>query len=84
MVVEDLKTWLGDVFYKQSVETTHSEGYTSERYSYSGSTTTIQLPYEDTTTVTKQVVDVQSIGAFVLVVLTFVTVATLIRSAVLK
>lgn len=82
--MEELKTWLGDVFYKEVTETTHSVGYTSERYSYSGASTTIQLPYEDTTTVTKQVLDWQSASAFVLVVLTFVTIATLLRSAVLK
>lgn len=82
--MEELKQWLGDVFYKEVTDTTHSIGYTSERYSYSSTTTTIQLPYEDTTTVTRQVLDWQSVGAFVLVVLTFVTIATLLRSAVLK
>ncbi len=82
--MEELKQWLGDVFYKEVTDTTHSEGYTSERYAYGSTTTTIQLPYEDTTTVTRQVLDWQSVGAFVLVVLTFVTIATLLRSAVLK
>lgn len=82
--MDDLMTWLGDVFYKEVTETTHSEGYVSERYSYSGGTSTIELPYADTTTVTRQVFDWQAGGAFVLVVLTFVTVVTTLRSALLK
>ena len=82
--MNELKEWLGDVFYKEVTETTHSVGYTSERYTYGSSYSTIELPYEDTTTVTRQVLDWQSVGAFVLVVLTFITIATLLRSVVLK
>lgn len=82
--MDDLIVWFGDVFYKEVTETTHSEGYVSERYSYSSTTTTIELPYEDTTTVTKTVIDMQAVSALIIVVLTFITIATLLRSAVLK
>lgn len=82
--MNDLMEWLGDVFYIEQQEVTHSEGYTSERYTYSSSTGTIQLPYEDTTTVTRQVVNVRAVGALVFVVLTFVTVVTLIKGAITR
>ena len=36
--------WFGDTFFIERTETVHKSGYTSERYSYSGSTQLIQLP----------------------------------------
>lgn len=76
--------WLGDVFYVERTVTTVSKGYTSERYSYSGSTQLIQLPYEDTTTVTQQELNWTAVAAFILVVLTFVTIVTTVKGALLK
>ena len=52
--MNELMDWLGDVFYIERTVTTHSEGYTSERYSYGSGTQLIELPYQDTTTVTQQ------------------------------
>lgn len=83
--MNDLMDWLGDVFYIERTVTTHSEGYTSERYSYGSSgTQLIELPYEDTTTVTQQELNWTAVAAFILVVLTFVTIVTTIRGALLK
>lgn len=82
--MNDLMNWLGDVFFVEQIETTHSQGYVSERYSYSGSTSTIELPYEDTTTVTREVLNWSAVAAFILVVLTFVTVVTAIKGALLR
>lgn len=82
--MNELMEWLGDVFFIEKVETTYSEGFTSERWSYGGDWTTIQLPYEDTTTVTKEVLNWTAVSAFLLVVLTFVTVVTAVKGALLK
>lgn len=82
--MNELMDWLGDVFFVEQTETTHSQGYVSERYSYSGGTQTIQLPYEDTTTVTREVLNWSAVAAFILVVLTFVTIVTAIKGALFK
>ena len=47
--MQDLIDWMGDIWFVDETTTTHSVGYVSERYSYSGSTQVIKLPYEDTT-----------------------------------
>ena len=52
--------WFGDTFFIERSETVHKSGYTSERYSYSGSTQLIQLPYEEDTTSTAQVLNPQA------------------------
>nr|DAG82511.1 MAG TPA: hypothetical protein [Inoviridae sp.] len=82
--MQDLMDWLGDVFYVDRTETVTKEGYTTERWSYSGSVQTVQLPYEETMTTTSKAFNWQAGAAFVLVVLTFVTVVTAVRSALLK
>lgn len=82
--MNELMEWLGDVFWIEKVETTHSEGYTSERWSYGGDSLTIQLPYEDTTTVTSEHLNYTAVAALIFVVLTFVTVVTTVRGALLK
>lgn len=83
--MNDLMDWLGDVFYKEVTETTVRDGYHTERYSYSGSQAlTVQLPFNETVTTTKQVLNGQAVCAAVLVVLTFVTVVTVIREAIFK
>lgn len=74
--------WFGDTFFIERTETVHKSGYTSERYSYSGSTQTIQLPYEEDATTTKQVLNPQAVVSAVLVVLVFITVVTWLRSAI--
>lgn len=82
--MNELMEWLGDVFYIEKVEVTHSEGYVSERYTYNQSQQTIQLPYEDTTTVTSEHLNYTAVAALIFVVLTFVTVVTTVRGALLK
>lgn len=82
--VNELMDWLGDVFYVERTVTTHSEGYTSERYSYGSGTQLMELPYEDTTTVTQQELNWTAVAAFILVVLTFVTIVTTVKGALLK
>lgn len=74
--------WFGDTFFVERTQQTVKTGYTSERYSYSGSTQLIQLPYEETVTETVQVLNPQAIAAAVVVVLTFVTVVTWIKGAI--
>lgn len=83
--MHDIMDWLGDVFYKDVTETTHRQGYHTERYSYSGNQAlTVQLPFNETVTTTKQVLDGQAVGAFVIVVLTFVTVVTALKRVICK
>lgn len=74
--------WFGDTFFIERTETLHKSGYTSERYSYSGSTQLIQLPYEEDTTTTSQVLNPQAIVSALLVVLVFVTSVTWIKNAI--
>lgn len=74
--------WFGDTFFIERTETLHKSGYTSERYSYSGSTQLIQLPYEEDSTTTSQVLNPQACVSALLVVLVFVTSVTWIKNAI--
>lgn len=61
--------WFGDTFFIERTETVHKSGYTSERYSYNSSTQLIQLPYEEDSTITSQVLNPQACVSALLVVL---------------
>lgn len=74
--------WFGDTFFIERTETVHKSGYTSERYSYSGSSQLIQLPFEEDTTTTSQVLNPQACVSAILVVLVFVTSVTWIKNAI--
>lgn len=74
--------WFGDTFFIERSETVHKSGYTSERYSYNSSTNLIQLPYEEDTTTTSQVLNPQACVSALLVVLVFVTTVTWIKNAI--
>lgn len=74
--------WFGDTFFIERAESVHKSGYTSERYSYSGSTQLIQLPYEEDSTTTSQVLNPQACVSALLVVLVFVTTVTWIKNAI--
>lgn len=74
--------WFGDTFFIERSETVHKSGYTSERYSYSGSTQLVQLPYEEDSTTTSQVLNPQAFFSAFLVVLVFVTTVTWIKHAI--
>lgn len=74
--------WFGDTFFIERTETVHKSGYTSERYSYNSSSQLIQLPYEEDTTTTSQVLNPQACVSALLVVLVFVTVVTWIKNAI--
>lgn len=74
--------WFGDTFFVERSETVHKSGYTSERYSYNSSTQLIQLPYEEDTTTTSQVLNPQACVSALLVVLVFVTTVTWIKNAI--
>lgn len=74
--------WFGDTFFIERTETVHKSGYTSERYSYNSSTQLIQLPYEEDSTITSQVLNPQACVSALLVVLVFVTSVTWIKNAI--
>ena len=74
--------WFGDTFFIERSETVHKSGYTSERYSFNSSTQLIQLPYEEDTTITSQVLNPQACVSALLVVLVFVTTVTWIKNAI--
>ena len=74
--------WFGDTFFIERTETVHKSGYTSERYSYNSSTQLIQLPYEEDSTTTSQVLNPQACVSALLVVLVFVTSVTWIKNAI--
>lgn len=74
--------WFGDTFFIERSETIHKSGYTSERYSYNSSTQLIQLPYEEDSTTTSQVLNPQACVSALLVVLVFVTTVTWIKNAI--
>lgn len=74
--------WFGDTFFVERTETVHKSGYTSERYSYSGSSQLIQLPYEEDSTTTSQVLNPQACISALLVVLVFITTVTWIKNAI--
>lgn len=81
--MDELKAWLGDVFYKDVTISEAHDGYVTEYYrnSYSDRYETIQLPFSENITIQKQVLDMQAVGAFVLIVMTFLTVVTWLRGA---
>lgn len=74
--------WFGDTFFIERTETVHKSGYTSERYSYNSATQLIQLPYEEDSTTTSQVLNPQACVSAVLVVLVFITTVTWIKNAI--
>ena len=74
--------WFGDTFFIERTETVHKSGYTSERYSYNSSTQLIQLPYEEDSTTTAQVLNPQACVSALLVVLVFITTVTWIKNAI--
>lgn len=74
--------WFGDTFFIERSETVHKSGYTSERYSYNSSSQLIQLPYEEDSTTTYQVLNPQACVSALLVVLVFITVVTWIKNAI--
>ena len=74
--------WFGDVFFIERTETVHKSGYTSERYSYNSSSQLIQLPYEEDSTTTSQVLNPQACVSALLVVLVFITTVTWIKNAI--
>lgn len=74
--------WFGDTFFIERTETVHKSGYTSERYSYNSSSQLIQLPYEEDTTTTSQVLNPQALVSALLVVLVFVTTVTWLKNAI--
>lgn len=77
----NIMDWFGDTFFIERSETVHKSGYTSERYSYNSSTQLIQLPYEEDSTTTSQVLNPQACVSAVLVVLVFVTTVTWLKNA---
>lgn len=74
--------WFGDTFFIERTETIHKSGYTSERYSYSGSSQLIQLPYVEDSTTTSQVLNPQACVSALLVVLVFITTVTWLKNAI--
>lgn len=78
----NIMDWFGDTFFIERTETVHKSGYTSERYSYNSSTQLIQLPYEEDTITTFQVLNPQACVSALLVVLVFITSVTWIKNAI--
>ncbi len=74
--------WFGDTFFVERTNETVRSGYQSQRYSISGGYQIYELPFEETVTETVQVLNPAAISAAILVVLTFVTVVTWLRSAI--
>ena len=74
--------WFGDTFFIERTKTVHKSGYTSERYSYNSATQLIQLPYEEDSTTTSQVLNPQACVSALLVVLVFITTVTWIKNAI--
>lgn len=83
--MDELQNWLNSTFYEDYTCTTNYSGYYTERvsqgnYSYS----TFELPFDVDVTTTAQRLDVSACAAFILVILTFVTVVTWLRGALFK
>lgn len=78
----NIMDWFGDTFFIERTETVHKSGYTSQRISTSSSYQLIQLPYEEDSTTTSQVLNPQACVSAVLVILVFVTVVTWIKNAI--
>lgn len=81
--MDELRVWLGDIYYRQIEDTVTKEGYTSEYHYVGSSYELVQLPYEETVTTTKNVIDYTSVSATIFVVLTFITCVTMFRKAIL-
>lgn len=78
----NIMDWFGDTFFIERTETVHKSGYTSERYSYNSASQLVQLPYEEDSTTTSQVLNPQACVSALLVVLVFVTTVTWIKNAI--
>ena len=78
----NIMDWFGDTFFIERTETIHKSGFTSQRISTSGSYQLIQLPYEEDSTSTAQVLNPQACVSALLVVLVFVTTVTWIKNAI--
>lgn len=78
----NIMDWFGDTFFIERTQTIHKSGYTSERYSYNSATQLIQLPYEEDSTTTSQVLNPQACVSALFVVLVFVTTVTWIKNAI--
>lgn len=78
----NIMDWFGDTFFIERTQTVHKSGYTSERYAYNSSTQLIQLPYEEDSTTTSQVLNPQACVSALLVVLVFITTVTWIKNAI--
>lgn len=78
----NIMDWFGDTFFIERSETVHKSGYTSQRISTSSSYQLIQLPYEEDSTTTSQVLNPQACVSAVLVVLVFITTVTWIKNAI--
>lgn len=78
----NIMDWFGDTFFIERTETVHKSGYTSERYSYNSASQLIQLPYEEDSTTTSQVLNPQACVSALLVVLVFVTTVTWLKNAI--
>lgn len=78
----NIMDWFGDTFFIERTETVHKSGYTSERYSYNSATQLIQLPYEEDSTTTSQVLNPQACVSALFVVLVFVTTVTWLKNAI--
>lgn len=78
----NIMDWFGDTFFIERTETVHKSGYTSERYSYNSATQLIQLPYEEDSTTTSQVLNPQACVSALLVVLVFITTVTWLKNAI--
>lgn len=78
----NIMDWFGDTFFIERTETVHKSGYTSQRISTSSSYQLIQLPYEEDSTTTSQVLNPQACVSALLVVLVFITTVTWIKNAI--
>lgn len=78
----NIMDWFGDTFFIERSETVHKSGYTSQRISTSSSYQLIQLPYEEDSTTTSQVLNPQACISALLVVLVFITTVTWLKNAI--
>lgn len=78
----NIMDWFGDTFFIERSETVHKSGYTSQRISTSSSYQLIQLPFEEDSTTTSQVLNPQACVSALLVVLVFITTVTWLKNAI--
>ena len=82
--MNEIMNWLGDVYYREVTDTVHETGYTST-WVYNGSSYGAQrLPFDTTRTETRVVLNWQAVSSTLFIVLTFITVVTIFRRAILK